>query len=152
MRLMLYALFVGGRGTTVIMEPGAVLRPWVIRLPLKQQSALLSALRGPDHAFCHEVKRVVKFIRAASQHDADPSSDYMRVDARFAGEFVPGIDRKALERELEFCPLHFVAHLIEALVLVWHHAPPQDRKFADALLDWFAETFHLVPTQRCLSD
>jgi hypothetical protein len=111
-----------------------VLQEWMHDLPLKKQSAVLSALRGPDHAFCKEVKKIVKMLRRATQLDADPTSDYMNLKSE--------IDWKQLERELEFCPLHFVAHLIEAIVIVRDEMPG-----AGKVLGWFEDTFHLAPSR-----
>lgn len=112
----------------------AILQPWVQELPLKKQSAVLSALRGPDHAFCREIKKVVKIIRAETQLDADPNSDYMKRKSP--------IDWKELERELEFCPLHYVAHLVESLAILRHEVMD-----AAVILSWFDDTFHLRYTK-----
>lgn len=114
---------------------GSVLKPWLMALPYKRQSAYLSALRGPDHAHCHNVKMVTKLLRAAGQHNADGSSAYMHLEP---------IDLAKLERELEFCSLHFVAHLVDGLSTVAVHCPVAAFKGeAQLLCDWFEEAFHL---------
>lgn len=119
----------------------SVVLPWVAEMPLKKQSALLSALRGPDNFFCPHTKRLAKFLRGIVQENADPSTDYMREKP---------IDVKELERELEFLPLHYVSHLVEALYLISEWAPPDvphgyatSRYAARQWLAWFEETFHL---------
>lgn len=117
-----------------------VLKRWLTLLPLKRQSSYLSALRGPDTAFCRNVKLVVKLLRSAAQIDADPTSGYM-------GQRKP-VDLKELERELEFCTLHFVAHLLEALTILAVHGPVgEQRSAAEGILRWFEETYHLAFTK-----
>lgn len=113
---------------------GLVVQSWVETMPWKKQSAFFSSLRGPDNRFSPQCKRVVKFLRRASQYDADSTTDYM-VDKE--------IDFKELERELEFLPLHYVGHLIEALHLVKVYAPMSSSIRAGVVLGWFTETFHL---------
>lgn len=112
----------------------SVVLPWVAEMPLKKQSALFAALRGPDVAFCPHTKRLTKFLRSIAQKNADPSTDYMREKP---------IDVKELERELEFLPLHYVAHLVEALYLITKWGPPKGRHTAWQWLLWFEGTFHL---------
>lgn len=122
-------------GAIVPVVP-AVLLPWVQELPLKTQSAVLSALRGPDHAFCRETKKIVKSIRLVTQQNADETSDYMRLKA--------AVDWKELERELEYAPLHYVAHLVEALALIEDATGDLS---IEEVLNWFEETFHLRSTK-----
>jgi hypothetical protein len=111
---------------------------WVSKLTLKQQSALSSSLRGPDTALCKEVKKLSKFIRQATQINADPESGYME-DRR-------EINPKDLERELEFCTLHYIAHLCEGLAYIEAYTDNErDWLFAAETLNWFSTTFHLNP-------
>jgi hypothetical protein len=118
----------------------AVLQDWVTELPLKQQSALLSGLRGTDHAHAPALKHLTRFVRAATQRDADPESSYMRV-----GNRVPTAD---IEREMEWAPLHFVAHLLEALTIIQRHHPHHECVgFASWALGWFEDAFHLRYTK-----
>jgi hypothetical protein len=115
-----------------------VVLPWLAALPWKQQSAYFSALRGPDHAHCHMVKQCTKLLRVASQKDADPASNYMRAELpRSTAEW------RQLEHELEYCSLHFVAHLVQALYLLALRGPQQHKDDAQALLAWFEDTYHM---------
>ena len=116
-----------------------VLLSWVQELDLKQQSALFSSFRGPDTLFCKEVKKLSKFIRQATQINADPETGYME-------DNWSSINPKLLERELEFCTLHYVAHLCEGLSYIEAFTDSEgDCLFASETLDWFNETFHLSP-------
>lgn len=112
-----------------------VLMPWVATMPWKKQSAFFSALRGPDTAHCTNVKQLVKFLRRVSQQDADPATGYMREK---------DLDLRALEHELEYCSLHFVAHLVDGLAIVREFCDDAEAaRKADGLLEWFADSFHL---------
>lgn len=123
--------------STIELNNGPVTKEWVHLLPWKKQSAFFSALRGPDTSFSYNIKLVTKFLREASQYDADPTTDYMTRKKE--------IDWKGLERELEFCTLHYVAHLIEAVYIVWNHSTEARHTFyAHQLLEWFQATFHLT--------
>lgn len=61
---------------------GTVVKPWVNELPWKQQSALFSALRGPDNVLCPGIKRIVRWLRSVTQNNADATG---RVCTRVLG-------------------------------------------------------------------
>lgn len=88
---------------------------WVRALPLKMQSVLFSGLRGPDTAHCPQLKRLVRWLRPATQINADPSSDYMR------DESLPTWDD--IQKELEFTSQHYFQHLACALEIIGYKHP-----------------------------
>lgn len=100
---------------------GGVLLPWVSALPLKMQSVLLSALRGPDTHHAPHTKRIVRWLRPATQRNADPTTEYMR-DAGLPA----WADAKS---ELEFSSVHYFGHLMEALEIVSHRHPDLGMRF-----------------------
>ena len=116
-----------------------VLQDWVGEIPWKCQSILLSGLRGPDHAHCPNVKAVTRWLRRVSQHNADPSGDYMQTTPLPA--FVD------VEKELEFLPCHFVHHLADAQrVVAIFHPLETVTTYAYGLHVWIAlEMFHFMP-------
>lgn len=118
-----------------------VLLPWVQELPWKQQSILLSGLRGPDASKLASVKHVCKWIRAISQQNADPSKPYMNTDARRLPDAVDVVN------ELEYLPCHYVHHLADACAVIAYGAPSQnDRFYAYEIHALIAEElFHFVP-------
>lgn len=117
----------------------AVVRAWVWTLTHKQQSALFSGLRGPDTQFCSEIKKLSKFIRQATQYNADPSTGYME-------ENWHDINLKRLEQQIEFCTIHYVAHLLESLALVESYCDDIiNKNIATHILEWFEQTFHMAP-------
>ena len=117
----------------------AVIQDWVRELPWKQQSILFSGLRGPDHALLPKIKQVSKWMRAVSQHNADPSKPYMNeID-------LPEPDE--LEKELEHSPCHFVHHFADALaVIAYSHPGLAIRRIAYRYHYYVAEEiFHFIP-------
>ena len=92
----------------------SVLLPWVMELPWKCQSILLSGFRGPDDAAPPAIKVVNRWLRIVSQQNADPSKDYMKQRT------LPTIDE--LSKELEWMTVHFVHHFADSLriVAIWH--------------------------------
>lgn len=116
-----------------------VLLDWVTRLPWKQQSILLSGLRGPDQDYLPNVKQVSKWMRAVSQNNADPSKGYMNTIE------LPKLE--ALGKELEHSPCHFVHHLADALaVIAYGHPVPAVQRVAYAIHTYIAEeVFHFIP-------
>lgn len=92
------------------MSKGSVLLDWVAELPWKQQSILLSSLRGPDNIRHPELKKISRWLRRVTQHNADSSTEYMQA------EVMP--EPKAVVKELEFTSAHFVGHLGLALKVI----------------------------------
>lgn len=116
-----------------------VLQPWVTVLPWKQQSILLSGLRGPDLSKLPNVKIVGRWIRMQSQHNADPSKSYM------AQQDLP--DALAVCEELEFLTCHFVHHFADALAVIAYNHPELPVAWYAAGLHYriAEELFHFTP-------
>jgi hypothetical protein len=94
---------------------GKVLQDWVGSLPLKVQSVLISAQRGPDSHYCPNIKALTKWIRRTSQQNADPSHSFMAD--------VPLPSLEDLEYELEYCTLHFTFHFLYGLEIIAYKHP-----------------------------
>lgn len=124
-------------------DPGesdnCVVQPWLRNLPWKQQSILFSGLRGPDAANIPATKSVNRWMRTVTQHNADPSKNYMSQDG-----LPTALD---LTDELEFLPCHYVHHLADSLAVIAYSHPEQDVR--EQAYDYHAfiaeELFHFVP-------
>lgn len=118
-----------------------VLQRWVEVLPWKQQSILLSGMRGPDSANVPAIKAVNRWMRTVSQHNADPSKDYMKQ--------APLPSPEDMCAELEFLPCHYVHHLADSLAVVaYNHPNIEARQTAYAFHAHIAEElFHFLPEQ-----
>lgn len=119
----------------------AVLQDWATVLPWKQQSILISGMRGPDVPTVPNIKAVNRWMRTVSQHNADPSKDYMK-------QSVPPYPHM-VSAELEFLPCHYVHHFADALaVIAYGHFDPSIQSRAFAYHAHIAEElFHFIPEQ-----
>lgn len=119
--------------------PQSVVKGWLATLPWKQQSIFFSGLRGPDAPNVPNTKAVNRWMRAVSQHNADPSKGYMRQEELPSPLHVCD--------ELEFLPCHYVHHLADALaVIAYGHPEAQVASYAARLHYRIAEElFHFQP-------
>ena len=96
---------------------GLVLQEWVGALSWKQQSIVLSSLRGPDNLSLPNLKLVSRWIRGVVQRNADSSSKYMNSIS------FPNIS--GLREEVEFCSVHYLGHLLQGLEVIGYNHPDQ---------------------------
>lgn len=88
----------------------SVVQSWMSNLTMKQQTAVLSALRGPDTNSSDDIKVVVKILRAIVLENADMTSEYMEFDKNTLQ--IPS------KRNIEALPLHYFVHLTQALHII----------------------------------
>ena len=100
------------------MGEGFVLQDWMATIPWKQQSVLLSSLRGPDQSRPGSIKIVGRWLRGVMQKNADTSTEYM---ATF-----PLPEEEEFHRDLEYCTMHFYSHLMHALEIVGYNHPDNE--------------------------
>lgn len=117
----------------------SVVQSWLEELPWKQQSILFSGLRGPDAPNVPAIKAVNRWMRTVTQHNADPSKDYMREHA------LP--DELELCAELEFLPCHYVHHFADALAVIAYGHPEEEIAMVAGTLHFriAEELFHFLP-------
>lgn len=117
----------------------SVVQDWLQELPWKQQSILFSGLRGPDAPRVPEVKAVNRWMRTVTQHNADPSKDYMKRSG--LPEPLQVCD------ELEFLPVHYVHHFADALAVIAYNHPDTGIAAYAARLHYriAEELFHFQP-------
>ena len=133
---------------------GSVLQDWVMELPLREQSTLLTAVRGCDLApkvrdtdgrVVNTTERhLTAYIRGSILTAADPREvgmpgSFMRVDA----------PRPFSASALGHYPLHWYTHTMHALeVIAYRHPDPYHREDALRLYLAMVENLHLRP-ERC---
>lgn len=117
----------------------SVLLPWVMEIPWKCQSILLSGFRGPDNAAPPSVKKVNRWLRINSQNNADPSKNYMKQ------MILPAPDEVC--EELEWMTSHFVHHFADSLRIaaIWHPDSRVRKTAWDYHYKIAEELFHFVP-------
>lgn len=118
---------------------GYVLQPWCENIGWKMQSILQSGFLGPDRANVPNIKAVNRWLRSVSQHNADPSKDYMKK--------APLPTYMELCDELEYCTCHYTHHMADALrVIAIYHTVPDVRDIAYTYHFRIAEElFHFRP-------
>jgi hypothetical protein len=120
------------------MSKGFVLQEWMGELPWKQQSVILSSLRGPDTSRPASVKVITRWLRGITQNSADPSTDYMKK--------LPFPSLEEFQRDLEYCTMHYYAHLTHALGIIgYNHPKKETREIANKYYSAMAEFLHLNP-------
>lgn len=121
------------------MGQGKVLQDWMGELSWKQQSVVLSSLRGPDNSHSPHLKKIGRWLRRITQNNADISSNYMK------DEELP--THKDIEREVEFSSVHYFSHLIQGLEIIGYNHP--DTRIAETARDYYnslvREVLHLNP-------
>lgn len=124
-----------------------VILDWMGTLPWKQQSVVLSALRGPDTLHAPNLKKVIRWLRSHTQNNADPkNSQYMQEE--------PLPTFKELEHELNFCNLHYVTHLMQGIEIIGYKHP--DKQTATDAIELYKiickKLFHLTPETKLQLD
>ena len=120
------------------MDKGRVLQDWMVNLPWKQQSVILSSLRGPDTSRPINVKKITRWLRSTTQYDADSSTDYMKKLE------LPTPDE--LNEALEYCTIHYVCHLMHSLEIIGYNHPDEStRKIASNYYLGLVKALHLNP-------
>ena len=98
------------------MTPNPVFHEWVLELPWKMQSVLMTATRGPDNFRYPNVKVVNRWIRKQLFHDADPSNPF--IDLYGDPDITDDIFLDTIEHELEYVTVHYFGHLVHALEII----------------------------------
>jgi len=117
------------------MKRGKVIKDWMGILPWKQQSVVLSSLRGPDTTYHPNIKKINRWIRSITQNNADMSSHYMKK------ETLPSIEE--IEKEAEFCTIHYLSHLLGGLEIIGYKHP-------DKTISNIAQKYYLSLVNRVL--
>lgn len=123
----------------------SVLREWVMRLPLRHQGVLMTAIRGCDGAPKEDSsKHISRMIRRACLNPADE-----RETLNCGGFF--GFDRLecfknvlAFMHSLDQYPLHYVMHLMHASEVIAYKNPEEEfRIFFMLIYEMMVHMLHL---------
>jgi hypothetical protein len=120
----------------------SVFQDWYAKLPWKMQSIFVNGLRAPDVA-SKATKRVVRWLRVQSCHDADPKKPncYMTAPIMNHALVTECVD------ELEYMACHYVHHLADAARVIAIYHPDEQVRGAAHFLHFLVaeEIFHFVP-------
>jgi hypothetical protein len=116
-----------------------VLLDWMGEISWKEQSVVISSLRGPDNLYTPNIKKLIRWMRGATQNNADPKHSYMQIDE------LPSFEE--IEHEIAFCSMHYVTHLLHGLEIIgYKHSDKSMAKIArNYYLEIVKEFFHLYP-------
>lgn len=125
----------------------SILQDWVMRLPLRYQGVLLTAMRGCDGAARQDTSKVlIRGVRWATLNPADIrelsyKGGFMSFDTE---ELLPAVRQFA--KNCDEYPLHFVLHLMHAIEVVgYKHPDPRVRPLFYKAYVNIARSFHLQP-------
>src|ERR1017187_649397 len=93
-----------------------VLNEWVTELNLKMQTVLIVGLRGPDQAYCPNLKKIHRWLRSLCLRNADPDHTFMKHQ-----DDLPSIAE--IEHEFEHQSVHYALHLTYALEVISYKHP-----------------------------
>lgn len=117
----------------------SVLQEWVEQLSLKNQTLLLSAIRGPDGVGkSNKVKEVLKYYRAWVLKEADSLSGFMSSEQ--PSEDV--VDK--FVKDIEEYPLHWVMHFYRATAIISCYENIDHFGFWMNLYERIAKRLHLL--------
>jgi len=120
------------------MKKGNVLQDWMGELPWKQQSVILSSLRGPDTHRPENVKKITRWLRTITQNNADSLTDYMKDVG------LPNFE--SLRTELEFCTIHYFCHLLHTFEIIGYKHPNSEiRNLSRNYYEGLVNALHLNP-------
>lgn len=117
-----------------------VTQNWMNEIPIRMQSTLILALRGPDTHNTPNIKSIARWLRGIAFKPGNPHNV-----AEFMGHFPERIVEKGpTAKELEFCSQHYYSHLLHALEVVgYRHPDAVIRSFAWDMFSDMCSLLHL---------
>lgn len=122
---------------------GYVVRDWIRELSWKQQTVLLSSIRGCDGAPKHDDhKAFVRPLRGIILKNAEPENE----DDTFMNHPDEG-EINEFAHDLDDYPMHWLVHFIHAVEIVgYKHPESSTREFWRNLYETICrEAFHMTP-------
>ena len=127
-----------------------VIKEWAWSLSWKQQTVLMSALRGCDTAGKNDPsKAFIRRLRNAVLHNGGPDD----ADPEFMTPNVTKQDVYDFTKSMDQYPIHFILHLVHAAEVVgYNHPDSQEREFWYLFYNMFVDAFHMLPEDRTGND
>lgn len=119
----------------------SVIQDWIHQMPLRMQSVLVMATRGPDTHRAPGIKQLTRWIRSLVFVPGNPNNvvEFMLIELP---ERLP--EKGSIHRELEFTTQHYYSHLMHGLqVIGYRHPDDQIREHAFLLYQDMCSLFHL---------
>jgi hypothetical protein len=121
----------------------SVVQDWVSSASFKQQTVLLSALRGCDGKNKEDISKfITRQLRGVMLKNADSRSGFMHKKNML--QFEKRFD--LLLKDIDSYPVHFILHLIHAFEVVgYYHDDTNIRDTFKRLYKKACYTFHMKP-------
>lgn len=108
------------------INSGSVVQKWLSDLPWKQQTVVLTALRGSDGAPKNDPSKLfVRKLRATILYTPDKYNSYMDYDfdiepaRHYIADFFRG--------DIDACPIHWLLHFLFAAEIIGYKCPDVDK-------------------------
>lgn len=119
-------------------ENNCVMKKWVQELTWKEQSAILTAIRGSDERYIPELRSLVRWLRKQTLYNADVDGTFLMI--------IGMASVKDLKPVLEYVTIHFASHLFHAFEIVGYKHPEEvERIRAIEYYKLFCEMLHCNP-------
>ena len=121
-------------------QTGPVLADWVIHLPWKVQTVLLTGTRGADTHLSEQGRLTKRWIRTLVCKRADPGPLYMAESERDWPDPTKLID------DFEYYPVHYFAHAMHCFQIIgYFHPDVEIGKRAMQCYEAMVDGLHLHP-------
>lgn len=122
-----------------------VVQPWLNDLSLKQQTVLLSALRGCDSMDKNDIsKKFVRVFRSIVLQNAAPYDD--NVKRHFCKDNLTQKDVKEFTGSPDKYPMHWLLHFIHAVEIIGYKYPiPETALWWRQLYCKLVNALHMMP-------
>lgn len=102
-------------------KPCSVVRPWLNNLSFKQQTVVLTALRGVDGKEKQDAsKNFCKALRMTILHNASPGI------GTFMAFTIKAEDVYKFAENIDHYPVHWILHFLHAAEIIGEHCPHTD--------------------------
>ena len=128
----------------VNLKNTCVMKPWTYKLSWKEQTVLLSALRGCDSVGKNDItKKIVRKLRSVVLNNAGAEdSEFMRDD-------IGSDELYAFSKNIDAYPVHFLLHLIHASEVVGYcYENTKEACFFINLYFLLVDAFHMLPESK----
>lgn len=104
----------------------SVVQSWIVRLPLRMQATLLSALRGCDGRSKHDAsKPLTRSLRTLLLNPADPGHLSDPNNTFFAKAALTQDAVDLFLADIDAYPVHWLTHFMHAVEIISYHHPSE---------------------------
>lgn len=124
-----------------------VMKEWTYKLSWKEQTVLISALRGCDGVGKHDIsKKIVRRIRSAVLNNAGTK------ECEFMHSEITEQEIKDFSKNIDAYPIHFLLHIIHASEVIGYCCSiEKEKQFFREFYNIMVSSFHMMPeSEECM--